>query len=142
MPHAYLFGTNMELMANSDNVLRGGLTPKHVDIKELLNILNFKECDINILKMEKINPCEHQYESFAEEFVLSVIRVKKDMIYHGSGKRCVEILLCTNGDAVVIDLAENKNIHIKKGMSILIPAVVNKYGIIGDAVFYKAMVPI
>jgi mannose-6-phosphate isomerase len=140
--HAYLDGVGIEVMANSDNVIRGGLTPKHVDVKELLNVLNFKECDINLLKMEKINPCEHQYESHAEEFVLSVIRVKKDMSYHGSGKRCIEILLCTNGDAVVVDLAENKNVHIKKGMSILIPAVVNKYDIMGDAVFYKATVPI
>jgi len=39
--HAYLEGVGMELMANSDNVLRGGLTPKHVDVPELLNTLNF-----------------------------------------------------------------------------------------------------
>jgi mannose-6-phosphate isomerase len=140
--HAYLDGVGIELMANSDNVLRGGLTPKHVDVKELLNILNFKECDINILKMEKINPCEHQYESHAKEFALSVITVKTDMSYYSPDKRCVEILLCTDGDAVVVDLSENKSVHIKKGMSILIPAVVKKYGIRGDAVFYKAAVPI
>ena len=42
----------------------------------------------------------------------------------------------------VVDQSENKSIHIKKGMSILIPAVVNKYSIIGDAVVYKAAVPI
>lgn len=36
VPHAYLYGANVELMANSDNVLRGGLTPKHVDVPELL----------------------------------------------------------------------------------------------------------
>jgi len=139
--HAYLDGVGIELMANSDNVLRGGLTPKHVDVKELLNILNFKECDINILKMEKINPCEYQYESHAEEFALSVIAVKTDMNYYCPDKRCVEILLCTDGDAVVVDLAENKSVHIKKGMSILIPAAVKKYSIKGDAVFYKATVP-
>ena len=140
--HAYLDGVGIELMANSDNVLRGGLTPKHVDVKELLNVLNFEERDINILKMDKINPCEHQYESHAEEFVLSVIAVKTDMNYYSPDKRYVEILLCTDGDALVVDLAENKSVHIKKGMSILIPAVVKKYGIKGDAVFYKAAVPI
>jgi len=73
---------------------------------------------------------------------LSVIAVKTDMNYHSPDKRYVEILLCTDGDAVVVDLAENKSIHIKKGMSILIPAVVKKYSITGDAVFYKAAVPI
>ena len=140
--HAYLDGVGIELMANSDNVLRGGLTPKHVDVKELLNVLNFEERDINILKMDKINPCEHQYESHAEEFALSVIAVKTDMNYYSPDKRYVEILLCTDGDALVVDFAENKTVHINKGMSILIPAVVKKYGIKGDAVFYKAAVPI
>ena len=39
--HAYLQGAGIELMANSDNVLRGGLTPKHVDVPELLRVLDF-----------------------------------------------------------------------------------------------------
>ena len=39
--HAYLSGAGVELMANSDNVLRGGLTPKHVDVPELLRVLDF-----------------------------------------------------------------------------------------------------
>jgi len=140
--HAYLDGVGIELMANSDNVLRGGLTPKHVDVKELLNVLNFEEQDVNILKMEKISDSEHQYESHAQEFSLSVIAVKTDVNYHSPDKRYVEMLLCTDGDAVVVDFAENKSIHIKKGMSILIPAVVKNYSITGDAVFYKAAVPI
>ena len=140
--HAYLDGVGIELMANSDNVLRGGLTPKHVDVKELLNVLNFEERDVNILKMEKINSCERRYEINAQEFSLSVIAVKTDTEYYSPGKRCVEILLCTDGDAVVVDFAENNSVDIKKGMSILIPAVVEKYSIKGDAVFYKAAVPI
>jgi mannose-6-phosphate isomerase len=140
--HAYLDGVGIELMANSDNVLRGGLTPKHVDVKELLNVLNFEEREINILNMERINPCEHRYESHAEEFVLSVITVKTDMNYYSPDKRCVEILLCTDGDAVVVDLAENNSVDIKKGMSILIPAAVKKYSIRGNVVLYKAAVPI
>jgi mannose-6-phosphate isomerase len=41
-PHAYLSGWGIELMANSDNVLRAGLTPKHVDVPELLRILDFR----------------------------------------------------------------------------------------------------
>jgi len=140
--HAYLGGVGIELMANSDNVLRGGLTPKHVDVKELLNILNFGECEINILNMERINPCEHRYESHAEEFALSVITVKTDMNYYSPDKRCVEILLCTDGNAVIKDLANNNSVLIKKGMSILISAIVKNYSIKGDAVLYKASVPI
>lgn len=39
--HAYLEGLGVELMAASDNVLRGGLTPKHIDVPELLGVLDF-----------------------------------------------------------------------------------------------------
>jgi len=39
--HAYLRGGGIEIMANSDNVLRGGLTPKHIDVDELLAMLDF-----------------------------------------------------------------------------------------------------
>jgi phosphomannomutase len=41
-PHAYLSGSGIEVMANSDNVLRGGLTPKHIDVGEFLKILRFE----------------------------------------------------------------------------------------------------
>jgi len=49
IPHAYLEGQNMELMANSDNVLRGGLTLKHVDVPELLKHVEFEETNPDIL---------------------------------------------------------------------------------------------
>lgn len=50
IPHAYLEGVNVELMANSDNVLRGGLTPKHIDVKELLANIITEPVEPNILK--------------------------------------------------------------------------------------------
>lgn len=48
--HAYLEGTGIELMANSDNVLRGGLTPKHVDVAELVHVLDFAEGPATVLE--------------------------------------------------------------------------------------------
>ena len=50
--HAYLHGTAVEIQANSDNVLRGGLTPKHVDVPELLRVLDFAAGDIPVLRGE------------------------------------------------------------------------------------------
>ncbi|MEJ7679943.1 MAG: hypothetical protein WKG06_19210 [Segetibacter sp.] len=50
VPHAYLEGQNVELMANSDNVLRGGLTPKHIDVPELLKHITFEGIEPNILR--------------------------------------------------------------------------------------------
>lgn len=52
IPHAYLRGVNVELMANSDNVLRGGLTPKHIDVPELLDNVNFSAVSPQILRGE------------------------------------------------------------------------------------------
>jgi mannose-6-phosphate isomerase len=55
-PHAYLSGCGVELMANSDNVLRAGLTPKHVDVPELLRILDFRCGPPMLLRPETDGP--------------------------------------------------------------------------------------
>lgn len=140
--HAYLDGVGIELMANSDNVLRGGLTPKYIDVQELLNVLNFEEREINILLAAEIDECECAYESFAEEFFLSVISVKEEIGYHSADRRSVEIILCTDGSATITDLGKNDNVFVERGKSIIIPEVVEKYCIEGNATFYKAAVPI
>ncbi len=140
--HAYLDGVGIELMANSDNVLRGGLTQKYIDMPELLNVLNFEEREVTILETEQINQCECVYASHAEEFVLSIIHVKQGMIYNSPSHRSIEILLCTDGKATITDLGKNDKVVIDRGKSILIPAVVKKYSIQGNAAFYKAAVPL
>lgn len=55
LPHAYLRGQNIELMAASDNVIRGGLTPKYIDIPALLNTLDYQEIVPEIIPPA---PCE------------------------------------------------------------------------------------
>ena len=139
--HAYLDGVGIEVMANSDNVLRGGLTPKHIDVHELLKVVNFEERDINILSPLKISDYESEYSSLADEFVLSVISVRKDMTDANFLNKSVEILLCTDGSATIRDLDENHTIPINKGTSVIVPASVDKYHIKGNATFYKASVP-
>ncbi len=140
--HAYLDGVGIELMANSDNVLRGGLTPKYIDVQELLNVLNFEEREINILFAGEIDKCEFAYETPAEEFFLSVISVTEEIGYHSADRRSVEIILCTDGRATITDLGKNENVFVERGKSIVIPAVVEKYRIQGNATFYKAAVPL
>ena len=140
--HAYLDGVGIELMANSDNVLRGGLTPKHIDIPELLNVLNFEEREVNILETKQINNCERVYSSSAEEFILSVIHLKQGMRYNSPAHRSIEILLCTDGNATIGGPGENDELAIDKGTSILIPAAVTRYHIKGNVTLYKAAVPL
>lgn len=69
--HAYLGGTGVEIMASSDNVLRGGLTPKHVDVGELLRVLDFTPLRVAPLAPERQGSSEHVYQTPAREFRLS-----------------------------------------------------------------------
>ena len=140
--HAYLDGVGIELMANSDNVLRGGLTPKHVDVHELLNVLNFEEREINILSAQKRSNYEYVYLTPADEFELSVITDDKSMDYTSSEKRSIEIILCTDGEATIKDIGKNVSVALVKGVSVVIPASVERYGIKGKGTFYKASVPV
>ena len=140
--HAYLDGVGIELMASSDNVLRGGLTPKHVDVSELLNVLNFEEREINILSAQKRSNYEYIYLTPADEFELSVITDDKSIDYTSSEKRSIEIILCTNGEATINDIGKNVSVVLVKGASVVIPASVEMYGIKGKGTFYKASVPV
>jgi mannose-6-phosphate isomerase len=140
--HAYLDGTGIELMANSDNVLRGGLTTKHVDVPELLKVLNFNPRKVEILEERKKGKTEKIYVSPAEEFVLSAISISADDFYEKSNINSAEILLCTSGEAHLADSSSNHILHIKKGDSAIISASAKSYTIRGDAVFYKAAVPV
>lgn len=138
--HAYLSGVGLELMANSDNVLRGGLTPKHIDVPELLSILNFETIPPTILHAEPIHGTEKVYPNFADEFLLSVIRVKKDRALKSSVNRSIEILLCTDGQATLSN--PDDALVIRKGMSVIIPAAAAAYNIKGQATVFKASVPV
>ena len=73
--HAYLEGQNVEIMANSDNVLRGGLTPKHIDVSELMKHVSFKPIRPAVIRGEKKSDTETVYPTPAVDFELSRIRV-------------------------------------------------------------------
>jgi len=102
--HAYLHGTAVEIMANSDNVLRGGLTPKHVDVPELLRVLDFDSVDVPLLAPAPTGRVgEVAYATPAPEFVLT--RIDLDASDAESGVAATiepdgpQILLCTSGAA-------------------------------------------
>jgi len=140
--HAYLAGLGIELMANSDNVLRGGLTAKHIDLPELLRVVNFEPRRVDLLETKDCGVNEKQFITPADEFVLSLISVSKENSYISSTHRSAEILLCSDGQAAMQNTGTNHSLNIKKGDSVLIPAAVKAYKISGKAVFYKAAVPV
>jgi mannose-6-phosphate isomerase len=139
--HAYFSGMAIEIMANSDNVLRGGLTPKHVDGPELLNILDFKPLELKILEAIPISPTELQYPSEADEFVLSVLRTNGTDTHTSLDEiRSPHVLLCAHGQGYISSSMQNKEISLVKGESVLVPAGTGRYAVSGKALFYKAAV--
>jgi mannose-6-phosphate isomerase len=140
--HGYLEGVGIELMANSDNVLRGGLTPKHIGVQELLAVLNFTDGDLNILGPENLAFGEAIYTTEAEEFVLSVIRINKEFPFSSARDRSVEMMICTEGNVSVTDLRAGDITRLTRGISIIVPAAVEQYSIEGDGILYKAAVPV
>jgi mannose-6-phosphate isomerase len=98
--HAYLEGQNIELMANSDNVLRGGLTPKHIDIVELLKHIQFVPTYPNVMSGEAINGVETIYPCPVADFGLSKIALKAGETYTIHTKS-LEMLLVMEGVLIV-----------------------------------------
>ena len=110
VPHAYLEGQNVEIMANSDNVLRGGLTTKHIDVPELLKHTKCEATYPSILSGEEIGTHEKLFKTSAPDFQLSVIDLAAgDTI--SFTPITTEILLLTEGMAELDD----DNIEVRLG---------------------------
>lgn len=99
-PHAYLKGTGLEIMANSDNVLRAGLTNKHIDIEELFNNTIFNSIPLTNLitvPVQKNNKIcfPVPVDDFAFEIIISQSQPLQQTTQSG------EILLCVEGEIVI-----------------------------------------
>ena len=140
VPHAYLEGQNMELMANSDNVLRGGLTPKHIDVEELLKHVVFEETVPKILYGElQKDKTERIFKTIAPDFELSKIELQKGREYSANSKT-IEILIVVEGGVQVVE--NKKTLEIKKGDAFLVVANCNyKVSATSNTVLYKAKTP-
>ncbi len=114
--HAYLEGVGVEVMANSNNVLRGGLTPKHVDVQGLLEIVKFKGEQAQILLSEQRGR-EAVYPAPVEEFVLSRITLPEAAVYFSSGGLRLGVVLAGK---VVLGW-EGGQLRLDKGQTYLIP---------------------
>jgi mannose-6-phosphate isomerase len=137
--HAYLEGTGIELMANSDNVIRGGLTPKHMDVEELLTILRFDGKAVRLVDSRQPVPGERVFKTPAEEFRLAEIHVDPNEPYRSPGTGSIEILICLDG-AGCIDAADSFPLH--RGDCLMIPASTAPYTIRGHLRLFKAFVPL
>ncbi|BBU23913.1 mannose-6-phosphate isomerase, class I [Mycobacterium xenopi] len=123
--HTYLRGVAVEVMANSDNVLRGGLTPKHVDVPELLRVLDFTPTT-----EAQLRPPVHRdgleliYDTPAPEFAVSVLTLADEHLGHEvdapSRHDGPQILLCTEGSTAVH--GKSRALTLNRGMAAWVAA--------------------
>jgi mannose-6-phosphate isomerase len=139
--HAYLDGVNVELMANSDNVLRGGLTPKHVDVPELLQVLKFEAGKPTILDGVVTRHGERIYRTDAEEFELARIDLAPGAKYSGHAAQGADSLLLLEGSATIVSAGRNLPLH--RGSIVFVPF--DQHYVLestdAEAVFFRASVP-
>ncbi len=127
--HAYLGGLGVEVMATSDNVLRGGLTPKHVDVPELLRVLRFEAGPVQVLSGS--GEPEQVYLTPAPEFRLSRIAVGGPVHLERRGP---ELLVCTAGEVSL------SGVVLKAGQSAFCPDSDGPYRLGGEGELFRATV--
>ncbi len=129
--HAYLWGTGMELMANSDNVVRGGLTPKHRDVPELLNVV---ECSPIDAPVQHPPPGTWTYNSPVPEFTLDRL-VDPDDAAVPTGP---EIIFVQTGSLLLE--SSRATVDAAPGSVVWIPADEGLYSIRGSGTSWRARV--
>ncbi len=138
VPHAYLEGQNVELMANSDNVLRGGLTPKHIDVPELLKHITFEGIEPGVMKGSQLTGGERNYPCPVEDFGISKIELSAGETYQ-STTNSLEIIVVMEGEVQVEGI---NNLSVKKGEAFaVLPKETYSISTTVKAIAYKAFVP-
>jgi mannose-6-phosphate isomerase len=136
MPHAYLEGQNVEVMANSDNVLRAGLTDKHIDVKELLKHVDFKATVPAVLPAG--NDFAVTYLSPAQEFELHAYQFngQQEMVVSQSP----EIWFLLSGTATV--KVEDVTIELNKGEAVFLCPGSEMHISSGKGELFRCLVPL
>ncbi len=116
--HAYLRGTGVEIMANSDNVLRGGLTGKHVDVEELLRLLDFTPARPGPVPVSDESAGVHRYGTGAAEFALWRLEGEHDPAVPADGLG--RVLLGTDGSARI--RSDGAELSLAAGRSVFLRA--------------------
>jgi mannose-6-phosphate isomerase len=134
--HSYLEGTGVEIMASSDNVLRGGLTPKHVDVPELVGVLDFHSGPVELVPVET-RGVERHYRTPAPEFALSRFDLAGSATTVGpvTGP---EIVVVTSGTASIRRGSEA--LSLASGASAFVPPNGGDYTLDGTATLFRARV--
>lgn len=137
--HAYLKGVGVEIMASSDNVLRAGLTPKHVDVEELLRNVDYVAAPPIRVAPERFHGATKMFYAPVDDFELSVTHVA-DGASHPLPGRGPRILLCLEG-AVTAVSAHDGELELRQGQAAFVPSADGPLTLRGAGTLVQADVP-
>ena len=123
LPHAYVRGNIIECMANSDNVIRAGLTKKFTDINNLIELIDYETGKPEFVEVRQ-KGSTRLFITPAEEFNIDQTELNIEEIFSSENNQPV-ILLVTEGSMVMT--YDKGLLHLHKGMSVFIPAAVKYY---------------
>jgi mannose-6-phosphate isomerase len=112
--HAYLSGLGVEVMAASDNVLRGGLTPKHIDVTELESVVNFNEEPVALVHQVEIASGLIEFKTPVDDFILYRLEPSGDRLLADLQLGADAVALCTAGEVAISNSLGEREV-LKRG---------------------------
>lgn len=145
IPHAYIKGNIVECMANSDNVVRVGLTDKFTDPENLIEVINYRPAPLSVLENEP--ELEEQiYHTPAPEFRVSRLKLSASTARQEMTENKLKLFLVTKGTAVVRWNAGSAagRMIVQPGQSLLVPACLREFqlGTEASVELFRVEVPI
>lgn len=134
--HAHLRGTGIEVMANSDNVVRGGLTNKHVDVGELVKVVDFSAGEAEITRPVPAGQGVEAYPAPCPEFAVWRVEPLEAAPVALPGDGSARILLVTSGSAELV--RDGERLPLTRGEAAFLTATDDAVALVGDAVAFVA----
>ena len=134
-PHAYVQGTGLEIMANSDNVLRAGLTPKYIDVPELIDNTIFEPIKPEDIRLKPVlKEGKMSYPIPVDDFGFDILSATDES--KSQYLRSAEILFCVEGEATVT--SEGRTVSLKPGESVFVSSNSSVYQYQGNGILARA----
>lgn len=137
--HAYLHGLGVELMAESDNVLRGGLTPKHIDVDELERVVNFTAGELPLVEPVEVAAGLVQYPCAVDDFQLYRAEPSGSQLLIDLQLPGEAIILCTAGE-IAVSTSQEERLVLTRGEAAYMAADAKFFSLTGAGTAYLATI--
>lgn len=135
--HAYLSGLGVEVMASSDNVLRGGLTTKHIDVPELEVVLNFTPVPVPKVRPVELSSGLIHYPCDTDDFLLYRMEPNGQRMMAEISLPGESIILCTAGEVAISNSVEESQV-LRRGEAAYLSGEARYFNLSGSGTAFLA----